>query len=57
MPVVIMTKFDPVEALKHVEKYKVTEWLVVPPVCLLLTQHPGTVFVLARYSVRTDTMR
>lgn len=45
MPVVIMGKFDPVECLKNVERYKVTEWLVVPPVCLLLTHHPGMIFV------------
>lgn len=43
MPVVIMHKFDPVELCKNIEKYKVTECLVVPPMCLLLTHHSGII--------------
>lgn len=37
----IMQKFDPVESCKYIEKYKITQMLVVPPMCLLFTHHPA----------------
>lgn len=41
VPVVIMPKFNPVEFCRSVEKFKVTQSLIVPPVCLALIHHPG----------------
>ncbi|EKM53456.1 uncharacterized protein PHACADRAFT_125215 [Phanerochaete carnosa HHB-10118-sp] len=41
IPVVIMQKFDITDACKWIEKYKVTQMLVVPPMCLLFTHHPA----------------
>ncbi|EKM59122.1 uncharacterized protein PHACADRAFT_205298 [Phanerochaete carnosa HHB-10118-sp] len=41
VPLVIMQKFDPVDTCKWIEKYKVTQMLVVPPICLLFTRHPA----------------
>jgi hypothetical protein len=40
-PVVIMPRFDPVAFCAHIEKYKVTAALTVPPMVLTLTRHPG----------------
>lgn len=41
IPVVIMQKFDVVEVCKTIEKYAVSQFLVVPPMCLALWHHPG----------------
>ncbi|PSR79484.1 hypothetical protein PHLCEN_2v7009 [Hermanssonia centrifuga] len=41
MPVVIMQRFDPVDFCRYIEKYKVTQALVVPPMCLVLSRHPA----------------
>lgn len=41
IPVVIMPKFDPVEFCSNIEKYSITGALVVPPILLGLTHHPG----------------
>ncbi|GJE91445.1 acyl--CoA ligase [Phanerochaete sordida] len=49
MPVVIMQKFDPVDACRWIEKYKVTQMLVVPPMCLLFTHHPA----VGKYNMST----
>lgn len=44
IPVVIMQKFDVVEVCKTIEKYAVSQFLVVPPMCLALWHHPGQRF-------------
>ncbi|KIP05228.1 hypothetical protein PHLGIDRAFT_30994 [Phlebiopsis gigantea 11061_1 CR5-6] len=41
MPTVVMQKFDPVDACKWIEKYRVSDMLVVPPMCLIFTHHPA----------------
>jgi len=40
--VVIMSKFDPVEYCRTIEKYKVTQTIVVPPILLVLLHHPAS---------------
>lgn len=40
-PVVIQQRFDLVQFCANVEKYKIAIGLVVPPVLLLLSRHPG----------------
>lgn len=40
--VVIMAKFDPVEYCKTIEKYKITQTIVVPPILLVLLHHPAS---------------
>jgi 4-coumarate--CoA ligase len=40
-PVVIQQRFDPVQFCANVEKYKIGISLVVPPVLVLLSRHPG----------------
>lgn len=42
VPVVIETRFDPEKFCAHVEKYKITLSLIVPPVLVVLARHPGT---------------
>jgi len=42
VPVVIMSKFDPVEFCSSIEKYKATCGLIVPPICLAIVHHPAT---------------
>ena len=37
-----MSKFDPMEYFRSIEVYKVTGVLVVPPICLAMAHHPGT---------------
>ncbi|KDQ53842.1 hypothetical protein JAAARDRAFT_161175 [Jaapia argillacea MUCL 33604] len=41
IPVVIMPRFDPVGFCANVEKYKVTMSLIVPPILVLLANHPA----------------
>lgn len=41
IPVVIMPKFDPIEFLQTIEKYKITWVLAVPPMMLVFARHPG----------------
>ncbi|KAI0687441.1 AMP binding protein [Cytidiella melzeri] len=41
MSVVLMSKFDIVDLCKNIEKYKVTQCLVVPPMCLVMLHHPA----------------
>ncbi|KIM81366.1 hypothetical protein PILCRDRAFT_821453 [Piloderma croceum F 1598] len=48
-PVVIMPRFDPVAFCAHIEKYKVTVALIVPPMVLNLTRHPATM----KYDLRS----
>lgn len=46
-PVVIMSRFDPVQFCANIEKYKITIALIVPPVLVVLARHPGKyVFIL-----------
>lgn len=40
--VVIMPKFDPVGCCRNIERYRVTGFLIVPPICLALVHHPAT---------------
>ncbi|KAK7691667.1 hypothetical protein QCA50_005066 [Cerrena zonata] len=40
-PVVIMPKFDPIEFLQTIEKYKITTVLTVPPMLLVFARHPA----------------
>ncbi|KAJ7717822.1 AMP binding protein [Mycena maculata] len=40
-PVIIQTRFDPVQFCAVIEKYKVTISLVVPPVLVVLSRHPA----------------
>ncbi|KAI0090784.1 hypothetical protein BDY19DRAFT_887434 [Irpex rosettiformis] len=49
IPVVIMQKFDVVGMCKSVEKYGVSQCLVVPPICLALLHHPA----VAKYNLKT----
>lgn len=39
--VVVMPRFDPIAFCTHIEKYKVTIALVVPPMLLVIARHPG----------------
>ncbi|KAI0821334.1 acetyl-CoA synthetase-like protein [Irpex lacteus] len=49
IPVVIMQKFDVVEVCKTIEKYAVSQFLVVPPMCLALWHHPA----VANYNLKS----
>jgi len=40
-PVIIMPRFDPVQFCAHIQKYKVTIAMIVPPILVLLARHPG----------------
>jgi 4-coumarate--CoA ligase len=40
-PQVIMSHFDPDAFCANVERYKVTVSLIVPPILVLLANHPG----------------
>ena len=42
-PVVIMSRFDPVQFCANIEKYKITIALIVPPVLVVLSRHPGKI--------------
>lgn len=42
IPVYIMAKFDFVEMLANVERFKITDLTVVPPIAVALTKHPAT---------------
>ena len=44
MPTVLMQKFDIIELCKNIEKYSITQCLVVPPICLALWRHPGMLY-------------
>ena len=38
---VIMQQFEPTAFCSTIERYRVTQACVVPPICLLLSHHPG----------------
>jgi 4-coumarate--CoA ligase len=40
-PVYMMPKFDFVEVLKNIERYRITRLVVVPPIAVLLAKHPA----------------
>ena len=42
-PVAIMARFDPVQFCANIERYKITDSLIVPPVLVVLNRHPGMV--------------
>lgn len=44
VPVVVMSRFEPVAFCKTIEIYKVTIGLIVPPILVLLARHPGAMF-------------
>lgn len=45
-PVVIMPHFEPEAFCRNIEKYKVTVSFTVPPICLTIVHHPGTIWKL-----------
>ncbi|KAI0343749.1 AMP binding protein [Trametopsis cervina] len=49
MPVIVMPRFDVVELCKAIERYQVTQILVVPPMCLALWRHP----VIEQYNIKS----
>ncbi|KAK7691688.1 hypothetical protein QCA50_005088 [Cerrena zonata] len=49
VPVVIMLKFDPIEFLQAIEKYKITTVLAVPPMQLVFARHPA----VAKYDLKS----
>lgn len=40
IPIYIMAKFDFVQMLENVQKYKITELSLVPPIAVMLAKHP-----------------
>jgi acyl-CoA synthetase (AMP-forming)/AMP-acid ligase II len=52
IPVVIMPRFEPVAYCAHIEKYKITVALVVPPILLAMARHPAT----TQYDLRSLKM-
>lgn len=47
LPIVIMSKFDLVEFCTHVQRHKVTDVMLAPPVILMLAKHP----VISQYDL------
>ncbi|KAG6891501.1 hypothetical protein C0992_005640 [Termitomyces sp. T32_za158] len=41
VPLVTMPCFDPVKFCAHIERYRITTALIVPPVLVVLARHPG----------------
>ncbi|KAG6920170.1 hypothetical protein DXG01_004938 [Tephrocybe rancida] len=41
VPVVIMPRFDPTRFCAHIERFKITTALIVPPVLVVLARHPA----------------
>ncbi|KIK09211.1 hypothetical protein K443DRAFT_671694 [Laccaria amethystina LaAM-08-1] len=41
IPVAIMARFDPVQFCANIERYKITNTLIVPPVLVVLNRHPA----------------
>jgi 4-coumarate--CoA ligase len=41
VPVYIMPKFDFIKMLEYTEKYRVTDYIIVPPVVVALAKHPA----------------
>ncbi|TFK44864.1 AMP binding protein [Crucibulum laeve] len=41
IPVIIMTRFDPVQFCANIERYKITVSFIVPPVLVVLSRHPA----------------
>lgn len=41
IPLIIMEKFDPVAFCRAIQDYRITQACVVPPICLVLSQHPA----------------
>lgn len=41
MRVVIMSKFNPKEFCRAIERYTITQALIVPPMCLALARNTG----------------
>lgn len=40
IPVYVMQKFDFLEMLKYTEKFKITDFTLVPPIAIALSKHP-----------------
>lgn len=51
IPVIIMERFDAVEFLRNIEKYKITFATTVPPIMVILARHPGQYCTQICYSV------
>lgn len=47
-PTIIMPQFDPAKFCAHIERFKITIALVVPPVLVALARHPGALCDLGR---------
>ena len=47
VPVIIMPKFDPIEFLQTIEKFRITNVLAVPPMMLVFARHPGKSYLTA----------
>jgi 4-coumarate--CoA ligase len=41
VPVYLMPKFDFVEVLRNIERYRITDLALVPPIAVALTKHPA----------------
>ncbi|OJJ62749.1 hypothetical protein ASPSYDRAFT_28368 [Aspergillus sydowii CBS 593.65] len=41
VPVYIMPKFDFIKMLEYTEKYRITDYIIVPPVVVALAKHPA----------------
>lgn len=41
-PVYIMSKFDFLEVLRYIEKYRITYFAMVPPIAVAVAKHPAT---------------
>lgn len=40
IPVYIMTKFDFVELLENIQRFKITDLAMVPPIAVMIAKHP-----------------
>ena len=41
IPVYVMPKFDFVEFLEYTQKFRITDYTLVPPIAVLLAKHPA----------------
>src|SRR6266545_4424749 len=45
-PLVIMSRFEPIQFCANIEKYKVTVAFIVPPILVVLARHPGILYAI-----------
>ncbi|KAL1957752.1 hypothetical protein VTO42DRAFT_5595 [Malbranchea cinnamomea] len=41
IPVYIMARFDFIQMLEHIQKFRITDLILVPPIAIALTKHPA----------------